>query len=76
MRASRLNPDDYERGPNGMARLCEDRIAELEAERAECRTRDERRPINQQLHTARQMLRWCKTRAGYRETPQELGLLD
>lgn len=72
-----IDPNDYEkypRGPNGMARLCEDQIAELLAER-ESLPRSERRPINQHLHTVRQMLAWCKTRAGYVETPQDLGLL-
>lgn len=69
-----LNPDDYERGPNGMARLCEDQIAELLAKR-KALPRSERRPINQHLHTVRRMLAWCKTRAGYVETPQDLGFL-
>jgi hypothetical protein len=76
---SRLDRDDrdkYPSGPNGMARFCEDRIAELEAAKAECRTREARRPINQHLHTLRDLLRFAKSRAGYVETPQDLGLLD
>lgn len=73
---SRIRADDYPPGPNGLARLCEDRIAELVVQRAECRTREARRPINQHLHTLRGMLRFAKSRAGYVETPQDLGLLD
>jgi hypothetical protein len=62
------------RGPNELARACEAQIAELEARKATL-LRSERRPINQQLHTIRQLLAWCKTRAGYVETPEDLGLL-
>jgi hypothetical protein len=72
----RHDQDKYPPGPNGLARLCEDRIAELEAAKAACRSREERRPINQHLHTLRDMLRWCRSRAGYVETPRDLGLLD
>ena len=68
--------DDYPPGPNGMVLACQDRIAELEAQKAVCETRAERRPINQQLHETRRMLDWCKTRAGYEPTPQVLGVLD
>ena len=69
-------PDDYPSGPNGMALACQDRIAELEVQKAVCESRAERRSINQQLHDTRRMLDWCKTRAGYVPTPQDLGLLD
>lgn len=51
---SKLDRDDmnkYPLGPNGMAQFCEDRIAELEAAKAAWRTGEERRPINQHLHT-------------------------
>ena len=68
---SRINRDDYPHGPNGMARLLEDRIAELEAHRAECRTREERKPFNKQLHAVRGLLRFAKSRAGYVETPSD-----
>ncbi|MBV1692180.1 hypothetical protein KRR38_33655 [Novosphingobium sp. G106] len=61
-----LDPSDYPPGPNGMAQLCEDRIAELEAKRAAAKTRAERKPINRQLHTVRQLLRFAVSRAGYR----------
>lgn len=74
--SSSLDVDAYDPGPNGLARLCEDRIAELKASLAQCRTRDERKPINKHLHTLRHMLRWCRTRAGYVATPQDVGLLD
>lgn len=73
---SRLDTASYPSGPNGLARLCEDRLAELGEQLAECRTKAERRPINQHMHTLRGMLAWCKSRAGYVETPQDLGLLD
>lgn len=62
---SALDPEDYPRGPTGMARYLEARIDELEGQKRECRSRDERRPINQTLHQLRDLLGWCKTRAGY-----------
>ena len=52
-------------GPNGLALRLSEQIAELEAAKALCRTRVERRPINQQLHTLRGLLAWCESRAGY-----------
>lgn len=72
---SALNQDDYPRGPNGMALFVEHRIVELETALADCTTREARRPINKHLHTLRGMLRWCKSRAGYVATPQDLGLI-
>lgn len=66
----------YPPGPNGMARFCEDRIAEMLEQREACRTREERKPINQHLHTVRDLLRFAKSRAGYEASPQELGLLE
>lgn len=72
---SALDRDDYPRGPWGLARLCEDRMAELEEAKAACRTRAERKPINQHLHTLRGMLRWCETRAGYRN-PMAAGAVE
>jgi hypothetical protein len=63
---SSLDRDDYPPGPWGMARLCEDRIAQLEEAKAACGTKAERRPINQHLHTLRGILRWCESLAGYR----------
>ena len=71
---SAIDPDDYPRGPNGMALLLEARLSELEAQKRECRTQAERRPINQALHQQRDLLRWVKPRAGYVETPADLGL--
>lgn len=65
---SKIDATDYPSGPNGMARLCEDRIAELEALKAACRTGTERSPINKQLFALRGWLQWCKSRAGYVET--------
>lgn len=62
-------------GPTGMARVLEAKIAELQLERAAV-PRSDRRPINQRLHTLRGLLTWCRSRAGYVETPEELGLLS
>ncbi len=56
--------DDQESGPNGIARVCEETIVRLEAERAAL-PRSERREINQKLQQVRHMLRWCRTRVGY-----------
>ena len=67
--------DRYPPGPTGMARMCEDRIAELLEQREQCRTRAERSPINKHIHMLRDMLAWSKTRAGYVETPADVGLL-
>lgn len=58
-----LDPD-RETGPNAVARLCEETIAQLLAER-ELLPRSERKPINQKLHNVRRVLQFCKTRAGY-----------
>lgn len=63
-------------GPNGMALELEARIAELEAAKGDCRTRTARRTINKRLFAMRGLLRWCKTRAGYRETPRDLEQLN
>ena len=65
---------DDERGANSMARSVEARIAALEAERLTL-PRSERRPVNQRLHELKGWLRWCKSRAGYRPTPHDVGLL-
>jgi hypothetical protein len=73
---SALDPDAYPLGPTGGAHFMEARIAELEAQKRGCRTRDERRPINKLLHTLRGLLRWYKSRAGYVPSPQDLGLLE
>jgi hypothetical protein len=71
---SGLNDGDYPKGPNGMARDLEARIAELEAAKALCRARAERKPIKQHLHTLKGMLTWCKSRAGYVSTLADVGL--
>lgn len=66
---SLVDKDDFPRGPTGMARYLEARIDELEGQRLDAGDRHERRPINKALHACRDMLRWCKSRAGYVETP-------
>ena len=65
MRKSEIDPDHYPAGPDGMAHLCADRLDELEVWKADARTRAERSAIDKQMHTLRDLLAWCKTRAGY-----------
>ena len=55
-----------ETGPYGIAKACDERIAELEASKA-VTPRAERGKINKQIHTLKQMRDWCRTRAGYVE---------
>lgn len=62
---SDIDPDDFPPGPTGMARYLDARIDELEGQKREARGRAERRPINQQIHACRDLLRWCQTRVGY-----------
>lgn len=59
---------------NEMAADIEASIVLLEAEKTAAR-RSERRPINQRLHTLRGLLSWAQSRAGYVETPADVGLL-
>lgn len=63
-RKSALDINAYPSGPDGMAALCRDRIAELEALKAKA-ARSERAGINRQLHTCRTLLKFATTRAGY-----------
>lgn len=58
-------------GPNKLAHSLEARIAELRELRATL-PRSERRPVNQKLHVAAQLLGWCKSRAGYVATLEGL----
>lgn len=73
---SNVDPDDFPSGPTGMARYLEARIDELEGRKIDGRCREERRPINKQIHACRGMLRRCKTRAGYVDSSAEVALLD
>ena len=68
------------RSINEAARMLEEKIAKLEADRAAAPTRAARRPINQRIHSLRGLRDWVKTdwdktRAGYEPTPADLGLL-
>lgn len=56
---------DFGPGPNGMALLCEHKLDELAAEKADCKDRQRRREINQHMHQLRELLRFAKSRAGY-----------
>ena len=60
-----LDFDLFERGPAGMASAIRTRMDELEAYKLTLCEKAEKRRVNQQLHSLRIMLRWCKTRAGY-----------
>lgn len=52
-------------GPNRLAAAIEEAIVDLEARLADAETRAARRPLNRELHRRKQLLAWCKTRAGY-----------
>ena len=52
-------------GPRRLAATLEDNITDLSAQLEVAPTRAERKRLNKLLHLNRQMLRWCKTRAGY-----------
>lgn len=56
-------------GPNQLAALIEAKIGEMEAQRADASPGDERRELQRLLQQNRRLLRWCKTRAGYRANP-------
>lgn len=58
-------------GPNQLAALIEAKISELTMRRASVRSQEDRTEINRQLRINRDLLRWCRTRAGYRadQTP-------
>ena len=56
-------------GPYGIAKACEAKIAELEAERSAL-PKSQRKAITAQLQSLRTTMRWCRSRAGYEE-PQE-----
>jgi ribosomal protein S15P/S13E len=56
-------------GPNQLAALIEAKIGEIEAQRADASPGDERRELQRLLQQNRRLLRWCKTRAGYRAEP-------
>lgn len=51
-------------GPTGMAEQFQIRIVELEASLASAAP-GQRRAINKRLRMAKDMLKWCKSRAGY-----------
>lgn len=59
-----LDAEAYPRGPNGLAAMCRDKIAELEAKR-ESLPRSERKAINSRLRSCRMLLKFATTRAGY-----------
>ena len=62
-------PDDEPRGPNAMADFMADQIVDITSQLdAGELTRAERSGLNKRLHYCRQMLAWCKTRAGYVKT--------
>lgn len=58
-------------GPNQLAALIEAKIGELTTRRASVGSLEDRTELNRQLRVNRDLLRWCRTRAGYRadQTP-------
>lgn len=58
-------------GPNHLAALIEGKIGELTTRRASIGSLEDRTELNRQLRVNRHLLRWCRTRAGYRagQTP-------
>jgi hypothetical protein len=59
-------PEEPIGGPWGMARRLEVVIAEVTEKQAACSDPGEARRLKQTLKMQRSLLRWCKTRAGYR----------
>lgn len=59
-----LDQRDYPSGPNGLAQLCADKMADLLAER-ETADRDRRKAINKHLHLLRDVLNFSRSRQGY-----------
>jgi len=53
-------------GPNQLAALIEAKIGELIMRRSRVGSQTDRTEINRQLRVNRNLLRWCRTRAGYR----------
>jgi len=53
-------------GPTRLATALTTQIAEINNQLAVATTRQERRDLNRLLHRNRELLRWCRTRAGYR----------
>lgn len=52
-------------GPNGMAIVCRDKLAEIKAELEACTDKDQRKALNKHAHLLRRLIRFCETRAGY-----------
>lgn len=53
-------------GPNRLAAVLAAKITEIESPRAIADTQQERRDLNRLVHHNRELLRWCRTRTGYR----------
>lgn len=58
---------DRNSGPNKMADELEDSIDDINARLEEGPPRAERKELNKRLHRHKQLLAWCKSRAGYTE---------
>jgi len=61
-----LNDPFRPAGPYGIAKSCEARIAKLEAEK-DALPRSKHKAINRRLRELRDLMEWCRTRAGYVE---------
>lgn len=58
-----------EAGPNGLAVKCEAILPGLLAARDAAPTKRERKQLSSRIKTARMLLKWAKTRAGYVTPP-------
>jgi len=59
-------------GPYATARLCEEKIVDLEGER-DALPRSEQKAMNQRLHQLRQMRQWYTTRSRYQTCARTSG---
>jgi hypothetical protein len=59
-------------GPNRLADKIRDDLDALGAQLEEARGKEQRSPLNKQMHTLKAMLAWCETRAGYVPTGEEM----
>lgn len=57
--------DEAQRGPNKLAADCEALIPKLIAEREAAKDDAKKRALQARIKSARMLLRWCKSRAGY-----------
>ena len=52
-------------GPNGMAIVCRDKLAEIKTELEVCTDKEQRKALNKHAHLLKRLIRFCETRVGY-----------